>query len=936
MIGQTISHYRIIGQLGSGGMGVVYEAQDLTLGRRVALKFLPPELARDAASLDRFLLEARAASALNHPNICTIYAVENDGGQSFIAMELLEGQSLDHKLLGPPLPLDRVLDISIQLADALDAAHAKGIVHRDIKPANIFLTQRGPVKVLDFGLAKLTRAAELAMDAVATQASPGPAHLTSPGSTVGTVAYMSPEQARGEELDARSDLFSLGAVMYQMATGRLPFSGSTSAVIFNAILERDPIPALQLNPDLPPKMQEIIDQALEKDRDLRYQSAADLRGDLKRLKRDTESGRKIHRHADVGTGAVARTSDSGVAEGTPARPSDAQLGTVVSGRPTGTSPSSSSSAVVAAARQHKLGIGLTGVIAVALLAAAAYGIYAFLSRSHALPFQNISVTKVTETGKAALVAISPDAKYVLNVLNDNGMESLWIRHVPTNSNTQVVPPAQVHYIGLRFSPDGNYLYFVRSELGSSSLKYLYRAPVLGGTPQKLVTDIDTNITFSPDGRKFAFVLDNNPDPGKYRLIIHSLGGADETTLTSGSLDAGLVDPAWSPDGKTIVCVMAQPGDALSGLVAVDVASGKQNLFFTSNTSFLSRPVWFPDGTGLLVSSGLLVSGGSTRQQIIVVSYPQGKAQPVTRDTNNYSDLSLAADGHTLATVLNQVHLNLYSMAAAAPSAQARQATSGAPVYSFDWTRDGQLVVGQDSGLNLLNSDSSVKTPLTTEEGFLATDSSACSDGRYIVFNGLSLGGKRTVNIWRMDAGGGNLKQLTRGKSDALPVCSPDAHTVFYVDAEGKLTTVPLESGTAKRIAEQPVFSRFDVSPDGKLAAFASYRPGEPKEKLALLAVDSGQILKFLDFERPRAVSSAAFGIGSIRFARDSKAVIYAVRNDGTDNLWLQPLDGSPGKQITDFKSEEITDFRWSFDGKQLAIIRGHTDSDVVLIRDSQQ
>jgi serine/threonine protein kinase/Tol biopolymer transport system component len=934
MIGQTILHYRIVGQLGSGGMGVVYEAQDLTLGRRVALKFLPPELARDAASLDRFLLEARSASALNHPNICTIYAVENDGGQFFIAMELLEGQSLDHKLLGPPLPLDRVLDISIQLADALDAAHAKGIVHRDIKPANIFLTQRGPVKVLDFGLAKLTRATEMAMDTVATQAAPGRAHLTSPGSTVGTVAYMSPEQTRGEELDARSDLFSLGALMYQTATGRLPFSGNTSAVIFNAILERDPIPALQLNPDLPPKLQEIIDQALEKDRDLRYQSAADLRSDLKRLKRDTESGRKIHRHAEVGTGVLADPSDSRVAEGTPARPSDAHVGTVASGRPTGTVPSSSSSAVVAAARQHKLGIGITSVIALALIAAAAYGIYAFLYRSHPAPFQNISVAKVTETGKAALVAISPDGKYILNVINDNGLESLSIRHVPTNSNTQVVPPAQVHYIGLRFSPDGNYLYFVRSETGSRSLKYLYRAPVLGGTPQKLVTDIDTNITFSPDGRRFAFVLDNNPDLGKYRLIIHSLGGADEVTLASGSLDTALQDPAWSPDGKTIVCVVAQPGDALSGLVAVDVASSKQTLFFTSNTTLLSRSVWLPDGTGLLALSGLLASGGSvTRQQIIVVSYPEGKSHPVTRDTNNYSDLSLAVDGHTLATVLNQVHLNLYLMPAAEPSAQARQATFGAPVYSFDWMRDGQLVVGQDSGLNLLNSDSGVKTPLTAEEGFLANDSSACSDGRYVVFNGLSLGGKRTVNIWRMDAGGGNLKQLTSGKFDAFPVCSPDGVRALYADAELQLTTVPLEGGTKKTISKQPVFSRFDLSPDGKFAAFATYHLGEPKEKLALQAIDSEQILKFLDFERPRAEPANA--IGSIRFARDGKAVIYPVRNGGTDNLWLQPLDGSPGKQITDFKYEEISDFHWSFDGSKLALIRGHTDSDVVLIHDSQ-
>src|SRR3989454_8227033 len=376
MIGQTISHYRITGQLGSGGMGVVYEAQDLTLGRRVALKFLPPDVARDSAALDRFLFEARAASALNHPNICTIYAVENSDGQSFIAMELLEGQSLDHKLLGPPLPLDRLLDISIQLAEALEAAHAKGIVHRDIKPANIFITQRGQIKVLDFGLAKLTREAEMAMDTVASQR--GPAHLTSPGSTVGTVAYMSPEQARGEDLDARSDLFSLGAVLYQMATGRLPFSGATSAVIFSAILEHDPVPPLELNSELPPKVQEIIEKALEKDRDLRYQSAADLRGDLKRLKRDTESGKP---KAVQGVRAVA--SDA-------ARPSSAISSSVASAAPaqsistTGTPVSvitPSSTAVIAAARQHKLGLTLFIVLGMLLVLTAGYGVYAFLSRS---------------------------------------------------------------------------------------------------------------------------------------------------------------------------------------------------------------------------------------------------------------------------------------------------------------------------------------------------------------------------------------------------------------------------------------------------------------------------------------------------------------------------------------------------------------------------
>ena len=263
MIGETISHYKVLSQLGSGGMGVVYEAQDLTLGRKVALKFLPAGLTRDVATLDRFLLEARAASALNHPNICTIYAVESNQQQPFIAMELLEGQTLDTRLANGGLPLDQLLDIGIQLADALDAAHAKGIVHRDIKPANVFITNRGQVKVLDFGLAKLTHQAEASMQTLAT-AGPTMAHLTSPGSTVGTIAYMSPEQARGEQLDARTDIFSLGAVLYQMATGKLPFEGKTSAVIFHSILEREPASIEQLSPQLPPKLSEIVEQGTGK------------------------------------------------------------------------------------------------------------------------------------------------------------------------------------------------------------------------------------------------------------------------------------------------------------------------------------------------------------------------------------------------------------------------------------------------------------------------------------------------------------------------------------------------------------------------------------------------------------------------------------------------------------------------------------------------
>jgi serine/threonine protein kinase/Tol biopolymer transport system component len=937
--GTRLGPYEIASPLGAGGMGEVYRARDARLGRDVALKILPESVSRDADRLRRFEQEARAAAALNHPYIAHIYEIGESDGARFIAMEYVEGETLRAKIHRERAPLRKLLQYLTQVAEGLSKAHSAGIIHRDLKPDNVMITPEGFAKILDFGLAKLVEPHGAGGDQASSEVATALLQQHSmPGMVMGTIGYMSPEQAQGRvrEIDQRSDIFSFGCILYEAATGRRAFEGKDAIDSLHKLVHA-PAPQLrEANPDAPEDLQRIVRRCLAKDPERRYQSIKEVAIELEELQQqlsgdDAQTRAASTPAAETLTAKNSAASTAGVGQTTTAAIDSAAA-----------RHTSSAEYLLGGIRRHRAGTFVALAALAVAAAAVAFGVYQLSGRGRdasAVPFRAGKFERLTMTGKASDAIISPDGKYVVYVQSEGARASLWVRFIATNSDVQIVAPAEGQYRGLSFSPDGNYIYYARSER-LSPVGVLYQIAVLGGSPKRLVTGVNNPVAVSPDGKQLAFVrtgvdedamvLANSDGTGERNLAVLKRpealggGGGSFSAVSSGA-------PAWSPDGKIIACsAILTDGRGANNrtIAAVSVADGTVRSLTAQGPDAVGRIAWLHDGSGLVV----VMRDDETGQlnyQLTHISYPGGESHRITRDVNIYGDVSVTEDAKALVTVQSDPSSNVWLVPVDQP-ALARQITSGKldGYCGVAWTPDGKIVFAsrkiREADLWVMNADGGGQKQFMDD---IYTDRypSVTPDGRYIVFDSLGRGG---THVWRMEADGGNLKQLTAGGGEQAPQVSPDGRWVVYQGAGPSIWKVSIDGGQPVRLTDKHT-TRPAVSPDGKLIACYYRDVVTSPFRLALIPFEGGDPVKVFD-----TPVGAPWWVAP-RWTPDGRAILYADDRGGAANIWSQPIAGGEPKRLTEFASDNIYSFGLSRDGRQLAIARGSVSSDVVVMSESK-
>lgn len=905
--GDRVGDYRILELIGAGGMGVVYRAEDLKLGRQVAIKFLPSELINHTNALERIKREARIASNLNHPNICPIYHLAEFEGQPFIVMPLLDGVTLREWIelqasRSADICMREILNIAVQIVDGLKAAHAQGIIHRDIKPANIFVTSGNQVKILDFGIAKLMRSAGHHEPEVAGQIEDCQnSTLTLTVPTTGTPSYLSPEQIRAEPVDERSDIFSFGSVLYEMCTGHRAFEQNTIDATREAILTSDPEPIHFWKPDLPTRMSEIVRKAMERIPQARYQTAAHLESDLITLKDDLKPSLEVERAANTNM----------------------------------------ASAKVKIWRRAAIGLSATALVASATICIVS-------TRSPGpQPFRNFTISQITTTGRAQQVAISPDGKYVLHVQDENGLKSLRLRNIETGSDTDVLKPEDTRFKSLSFSPDGNYVYFRKLVNSTGSEWDAFRMPVLGGTLVALMQDVDSDFTFSPDGKQISYVRANDPDEGKYRILTANLDGTNEAVETIQAMQGSGTDAyppfdSWSPDGKQILYTFAKLSDEPGVIRAFNLPTRSFKTFqhfpdlLTFDVHYMPRGKWL-----LMVSAPR--AGEVAPQQISAFSLVDHKLRSITHDANNYSSLSISADGKLAAAVQTtsrrSLQLQNINWSSGKQSGDREVANLGS-FSSFDWADDQQLLASDGSKLWRIEVSSGKTTELFSESNGAIVALAHCSNGAIVINREFSTG-TLISEIWKLNEDGSNPTRLSDGEFDTSPACSPDGKSVYYLDGTRQMKRVGMagspESINVKIPNLDRILGTFAFSPDGSRMA-ALVEVVDPTRNRAQERFAVFDLLAPLSSAPHLIVPAGPVNAGSmhgggVRFSPDGNSLLYATRRNGAWDLWAQPLDGSPGRSLTESSPDAISQFRLSPNGDRLAVGQVHAISDIVVLRD---